>query len=231
MTKLVLLAPPAVASRSQEHTQARHLGVPAISTGEPFWTAVADLEPPGRLVPAYLTTGQRLPDPLISALPAHQLTQQDTARGFRLDRSPRTLTQTVLLDAMLAALRHRLDAVIALQHPDDTADASRATYDAHTAPLIDHYDKRGYSSTSMPRPRMTSTPRSCTPTHSRAPPTRAAGLGLALDRSIRLSPPATPPAAPGTAPRPPAHATLAPPHHNTMRSKRYHDQLRSTGRG
>ena len=105
-----------------------------------------------------------MPDELTNSIVKDRLAQDDAANGWILDGYPRNASQVEALDAMLAELCQKLDAVVALEasrdvllermakrakeqgRSDDTPEviAKRLeTYEKETAPLLDIYKQRG----------------------------------------------------------------------------------------
>lgn len=153
---------------SGKGTQAARLaevyGVPAISTGDIFRANIKGGTELGRLAQEYSAKGELVPDEVTNAMVRDRLAQDDARGGFLLDGYPRNAAQVDELDAILADLDVRLDAVVELTadraellerlrrraeiegREDDTEDviARRLDiYDEQTAPLTEAYAERG----------------------------------------------------------------------------------------
>lgn len=153
---------------SGKGTQAARLaekyGVPAISTGDIFRANIKGGTELGRLAQEYSAKGELVPDEVTNAMVRARLAQDDARGGFLLDGYPRNAAQVDELDAILADLDVRLDAVVELTadraellerlrrraeiegREDDTEDviARRLDiYDEQTAPLTEAYAERG----------------------------------------------------------------------------------------
>jgi len=153
---------------SGKGTQAKRIsdghGIPHISTGEMFRSAIAACTELGRRVEPILASGGLVPDALTIALIRDRLSRDDTSRGFILDGFPRNIEQAEALDVMLAEIGRGLDAVLFLDldderaterilgrareegRDDDTPEviARRlAIYHEHTAPVVERYRLTG----------------------------------------------------------------------------------------
>lgn len=95
------------------------LGVTHISTGDIFRKAVADGTPLGLEAKRYMDAGELVPDEVTIGIVKERIAQADCAGGFMLDGFPRTLPQAEALDAALADMGRRLDAVVAIDVPRD----------------------------------------------------------------------------------------------------------------
>ncbi|KRF45108.1 adenylate kinase [Terrabacter sp. Soil811] len=161
--RLLLMGPPGAGKGTQASRLAETLGVPAISTGDIFRTEVAARSPLGRQAQRFMTAGEYVPDEVTNEMVRGRLNEADAAEGWLLDGYPRTLDQVGVLDDVLSASGHRLDAVVVLSVDEDElvrrlteravtegrADDSEAVirhrqqvYREQTAPLVEVYEKR-----------------------------------------------------------------------------------------
>ncbi len=163
---LILFGPPGAGKGTQAARLVERHGLAHVSTGDMLRAAVAAGTELGRRVEDIMKRGELVPDELILALVRERIQQPDCARGFVLDGFPRTRAQAEALDRLLAELGRTLDAVIALDVPDEVLISrietrSRETggarsddnvetlkrrlevYHAQTAPLLDYYRGRG----------------------------------------------------------------------------------------
>lgn len=161
--RLVLVGPPGSGKGTQGTVVAARLGVPYVSTGEVLRAEVAGGSDVGRQVAALLDRGELVPDDLMVAVVAAAL--GDRARdGYVLDGFPRTLPQAEATErpgAPLAppdvavhlslpdrAVHERLEGRAGEQDRSDDADPAVVdrrlrVYADETAPLLDHYRRRG----------------------------------------------------------------------------------------
>lgn len=160
---LLLLGPQGSGKGTQAaRIEAEH-GVPHVSTGDMFRSAIASGSEVGRRVEPILAAGDLVPDELTIELIRDRLAQPDARRGFVLDGFPRNLAQAEALDELLASIGRDLDAVLYFAVPDDVvmqrllgraraegrADDTPdvigrrlAIYHQQTEPLVEYYRAR-----------------------------------------------------------------------------------------
>src|SRR5690606_37284098 len=164
LTRIVIMGPQGSGKGTQAARLAEKYGVPAISTGDIFRANIKGGTELGRLAQEYSAKGELVPDEVTNAMVRDRLAQDDARGGFLLDGYPRNAAQVDELDAILADLDVRLDAVVELTadraellerlrrraeiegREDDTEDviARRLDiYDEQTAPLTEAYAERG----------------------------------------------------------------------------------------
>jgi adenylate kinase len=162
--RLLIVGPQGSGKGTQGIRIAQAFGIPAVSTGDVFRSAVAAGSELGEQVKAVIEAGHLVPDELTSAVVRDRLADPDTASGFLLDGYPRNIAQVRDLDAFLEGRDEELDAVIELVVPreesidrlsrrakeqgrtDDTEEviANRlAIYERETAPILGVYHSRG----------------------------------------------------------------------------------------
>lgn len=162
--RLVIMGPQGSGKGTQAALLADRLGIVTISTGDIFRGHMAAGDDLGELAHSYTARGELVPDSVTNAMVRRRLAEPDAAAGFILDGYPRTCAQLDELDAILADLGTRLDAVIELtadrdellarmahraqveHREDDTAEAIHRRLDIYaeqTAPLTETYSDRG----------------------------------------------------------------------------------------
>ena len=112
--KLIFLGPPGAGKGTQAAGVSAHLGVPHISTGDMFRSAIRNQTPTGIEAKKYLDAGELVPDSVTIAMVRERLAMDDAANGYLLDGFPRTVDQAIALDAFCAP-----DAVMDIEVPDE----------------------------------------------------------------------------------------------------------------
>lgn len=162
--RIVLLGPPGSGKGTQAALLKDRLDVPHISTGELLRAAVAEGTTLGRKAKAAIDAGELVSDDLMLGLIEEKLGQPEAQPGFILDGYPRNQAQAEALDSLLDRLGQPIDRALELivdeeqivtrlarraeeeGRSDDTEDVIRnrlAVYREKTAPISEHYDKKG----------------------------------------------------------------------------------------
>jgi len=161
---LLVLGPQGAGKGTQAKRIATDYAIPHISTGDMFRDAIGARSELGLRVEPILASGELVPDDLTIALIRDRLAAPDALGGFVLDGFPRNAAQADELDAMLAAIGRRLDAILFFDLPNDVATARMleraeietrpddtpeviakrlATYHTETEPIVEHYRLTG----------------------------------------------------------------------------------------
>lgn len=90
-----------------------------ISTGDLLRAERASGSELGQQLAAIMDSGKLVTDELVGAMVKARLSKPDCDAGFILDGYPRTLKQAEMLNAILAAIGRKLDAVIFFDVPDE----------------------------------------------------------------------------------------------------------------
>lgn len=105
---LIMLGAPGAGKGTQAEILSERLGVPHVSSGDLFRTAIRDDTPVGREAKRYMQRGALVPDDVTVRMIKSRLAEPDAAGGAILDGYPRTVPQAEALDRMLAAQGSRV---------------------------------------------------------------------------------------------------------------------------
>lgn len=109
---IVLLGAPGAGKGTQAAKLVEDCGLCHISTGDILRAAVKNQTELGIKAKGFMDAGELVPDELIIDLMRERFQEPDTAKGVILDGFPRTTTQAVALDTMLAQLERPLGAAL-----------------------------------------------------------------------------------------------------------------------
>lgn len=112
MQNLILLGPPGAGKGTQAERIMGHFGVPHISTGDIFRTAIKEGTPLGVEAKRFLDAGELVPDSIVIGIVTERLGQPDCQKGFLLDGFPRTIPQADALEANLSKCQRKVSRVI-----------------------------------------------------------------------------------------------------------------------
>ena len=112
--KLIFLGPPGAGKGTQAAGVSAHLGVPHVSTGDMFRSAIRNQTPTGLEAKRYIDAGELVPDSVTIAMVKERLSMDDCKKGYLLDGFPRTVEQAIALDDISAP-----DAVVDIDVPDE----------------------------------------------------------------------------------------------------------------
>jgi adenylate kinase len=162
---IVFSGPPGAGKTTQGKHLARILGIPHISTGDLLRAEVKAGTELGREADAYMSKGLIIPDDSATMdkfflLIQKRLAMPDCERGFIIDGFPRTVREAQMLEALLARIGKKLDAVFSFQveardlrerlakrgRSDDKPEVVEErlrVYQLETAPVATYFAKRG----------------------------------------------------------------------------------------
>lgn len=159
--KIILFGPPGAGKGTQAALIRNHYGIPHLSTGDIFRSAIKNKTPLGVKVKGILDTGELVPDTTVVDLVAEEIEKPEYRAGYILDGFPRTVQQAASFDALLESKKSDIDAFIALTVPreelvhrilnrgegrsDDTEEGIRKrlnVYDEETRPVKNYYSKK-----------------------------------------------------------------------------------------
>ncbi len=116
---IVLLGPPGAGKGTQGERLAARLDVPKIATGDVLRAAVREGTPLGLEAKAAMDRGDLVPDSVIMGIMGEALASPTASKGAILDGVVRTTPQAEGLNAQLAQLGRKVDAVIMFDIAED----------------------------------------------------------------------------------------------------------------
>ncbi len=169
MKNIILFGPPGSGKGTQAVKLADAFGLVHISTGDLFRYEMKNNTPLGQQAKAYMEKGQLVPDEVTIGMLNNKVEAHPEANGFIFDGFPRTVAQAEALDKLLEEKGQQIDALIALDVPDEEiiqrillraetsgrADDSDESiirnridvYKSQTQPVYDYYDEKCKSHT------------------------------------------------------------------------------------
>ena len=118
--KLILLGAPGAGKGTQAEVICKHLGIPAISTGNILREALKSGTEMGLKAKAFMDAGQLVPDEIVIGIIKDRLAEEDCKNGFILDGFPRTIPQAESLTEALDKLGQKMDFAIDVDVPDES---------------------------------------------------------------------------------------------------------------
>ena len=100
--KLIFLGPPGAGKGTLAAQVAKEYGIPHISTGELFRTAIKNETPLGLRVKEIIQSGGLVSDDITIELVKERLNVKDCSEGFILDGFPRTIPQAEALEKIVS---------------------------------------------------------------------------------------------------------------------------------
>src|SRR5439155_20894663 len=115
--RLVILGKQGAGKGTQSERLAEHYGIPRISTGDMFRTAVEEGTEAGLKAKKFMDQGELVPDDAVIEVVEERLSRDDAQNGFVLDGFPRNTDQARALDRVLNS--DSVDLVVSLEVPTD----------------------------------------------------------------------------------------------------------------
>jgi adenylate kinase len=117
--RLILLGPPGSGKGTQAKLLSESLGLVHFSTGDILREAVEKDTVEGRRAKSYMVAGQLVPDEVVNDIVSARFRRSDKPTRFVMDGYPRTNSQAMVFDAILAEQGLNLNAVILLNVADE----------------------------------------------------------------------------------------------------------------
>ncbi len=159
--RIIIFGPPGAGKGTQAKLISEEYGIPHLSTGEIFRSAIKNETPLGKEVKSILDAGDLVPDEKVVALVEEELKDGKYDDGYILDGFPRTVPQAKAFDAILDKKGKSLDAFLQLEVPkdelierilnrgedrsDDTPEKVKNRLDVYyneTKPVLNYYKKQ-----------------------------------------------------------------------------------------
>lgn len=115
--QLIMMGAPGAGKGTQAAKLAKKYGIPQISTGDMFRSAVKEGTELGKKAQEYMSAGKLVPDEVTIGIVRERLAKDDCKAGFILDGFPRTVEQADALKKILLDLGKGLSAVINIDVP------------------------------------------------------------------------------------------------------------------
>lgn len=109
---LIITGLPGAGKGTQAERIIEKYGVPHISTGDMFRSAIKNETQLGLEAKSFMDKGELVPDEVTNGIVKERLQEEDTKNGFLLDGFPRTMDQADALDQIMTDLGREIDAVI-----------------------------------------------------------------------------------------------------------------------
>ena len=116
---LVLFGPPGAGKGTQAGFLVDELGIPQVATGDIFRKHLKEGTELGQLARSFMDKGQLVPDEVVWDLVENRLSEEDCSGGVLLDGFPRSVRQAELFVAWANRVGRKVDAVVALEVPDE----------------------------------------------------------------------------------------------------------------
>lgn len=156
----MIFGPPGAGKGTQAASLVDRFAIVHVSSGDMLRANLAAGSPLGLEAKRYMDAGELVPDEVVIGMVVDRLQADDAARGVLLDGFPRTLPQAEGLDAALAGVGQRIDAIVVLDvaeeeivgrlsdrgRADDDPDVIRnrfRVYREQTEPVLGYYRGAG----------------------------------------------------------------------------------------
>merc|ERR1719159_1136804 len=118
-TILILFGPPGAGKGTHSPNIVEKMCTPSLSTGDMLRAAVAAGTEVGLKAKAAMESGALVTDDIVIGIIKDRIVAEDCMKGFILDGFPRTLEQSIALDALLAEKNEAISSIIAFNVPSE----------------------------------------------------------------------------------------------------------------
>lgn len=119
MLNIVLFGPPGAGKGTQANFLKQKYDLVHISTGDIFRYNIKNQTPLGKLAKSHMDKGSLVPDQLTVDMLASEVLNNSNSKGFIFDGFPRNIYQANALQKLLLKLSAEVNAMIALEVPDN----------------------------------------------------------------------------------------------------------------
>jgi len=119
MKNIVLFGPPGAGKGTQATLLKDAYDLIHLSTGEVFRFNIKNKTALGNLAKTYMDEGDLVPDEVTIEMLKEEVEKHPSANGFIFDGFPRTTSQAIALDAFLTDKGSQINAMVALEVPED----------------------------------------------------------------------------------------------------------------
>jgi len=116
---MILLGAPGTGKGTQARCLVEEYGIPQVSTGDILRENIRGGTELGGRVKRYTDSGELVPDEVMLEVIEQRLGREDCRAGFILDGFPRTVAQARGLEELLLRMQLELDAVAAIEVPEE----------------------------------------------------------------------------------------------------------------
>ncbi|MFC7394866.1 adenylate kinase [Scopulibacillus cellulosilyticus] len=109
---LILMGLPGAGKGTQAERIVENYGLPHISTGDMFRSAIKEGTELGQKAKSYMDAGNLVPDEVTIGIVRERLGKDDCKKGFLLDGFPRTVAQAEALEQIMSDSDRHIDAVL-----------------------------------------------------------------------------------------------------------------------
>ncbi|MBM7646880.1 adenylate kinase [Scopulibacillus daqui] len=109
---LILMGLPGAGKGTQAERIVENYGLPHISTGDMFRSAIKEGTELGQKAKSYMDAGDLVPDEVTIGIVRERLGKDDCKNGFLLDGFPRTVAQAEALEEIMSDSDRHIDAVL-----------------------------------------------------------------------------------------------------------------------
>ena len=117
--EIIMMGAPGAGKGTQAAKIVAEYGIPQISTGDMFRSAVKEGTELGKAAKACMDAGKLVPDEVTVGIVQERLSKADCAKGFILDGFPRTVAQADALSEILSELGKKISCVINIEVPSE----------------------------------------------------------------------------------------------------------------